>query len=92
MKTLSGWKEISVYMNQGLRTVQRWERLGLPVHRVGNGKRAAVVAFVEELDAWEKAAPRRLLDEIAELKKQVAALQAEVRSLNREQKARSAAA
>ncbi len=65
-------------MNQGVRTAQRWEVLGLPVHRVGPSKRAAVVAFAEELDAWEKTTPRRLLDEIIELKDKISFLEAEV--------------
>jgi chromosome segregation ATPase len=81
MKTLSGWKEIASHLNQGIRTAQRWEHLGLPVHRVGSGRRSPVIAFAEELDAWEQAAPRHLLDEIQDLKNQVAALQAELRSL-----------
>jgi hypothetical protein len=81
MKTLSGWKEIAAHMHQGLRTVQRWERLGLPVHRVGGGKRAPVIGFAEELEAWRQMAPRRLLDEISELKHQVAALQTQVESM-----------
>jgi phage terminase Nu1 subunit (DNA packaging protein) len=84
MKPLSGWKEIAAHLGQGLRTVQRWEALGLPVHRVGGGKRARVVAFPEELEAWEKTAPRRLLDEIAELKNEVKLLKQEVALLTRE--------
>ena len=27
---LTGWKEIAAYLRFGIRTVQRWERLGLP--------------------------------------------------------------
>jgi hypothetical protein len=81
VKRLSGWKEIATHLKQGVRTAQRWERLGLPVHRVGQGKRAPVIGFAEELDAWERIAPRRLVDEIDILKKQVATLQAEVESL-----------
>lgn len=83
MKTISGWKEIAIHMNQGLRTVQRWEHLGLPVHRVGKGKRAPVVAFAEELDAWERGIPR-LVDEIRELKSKVTSLEAEIVSLKGE--------
>ena len=56
MKTLSGWKEIAAHMNQGVRAVQRWVRLGLPVHRVGMGKRAPVIGLAEELDAWKSRA------------------------------------
>jgi uncharacterized protein YlxW (UPF0749 family) len=84
MKPLSGWKQIAVHLNQGVRTVQRWEILGLPVHRMGKGKRAQVIAFAEEPEAWERTASRRLLDEIQDLKNQVAKLQAEVRSLKAE--------
>ena len=86
MRKLSGWKEIAGYMNQSVRTVQRWEMLGLPVHRMGTRKRSQVIALAEELNAWEKAAPRRLIDEISKLKNQVDILQAEVRSLKRKQK------
>jgi len=86
MKTLSGWKEIATYLNQSIRTVQRWEILGLPAHRRGKGKRAAVLAYPGELDAWGKAAPMRLLDEILELKSKIASLEAQVTSLKRELK------
>lgn len=35
---LDSWKEIAVYLDRALRTVQRWEKdHGLPVHRHGNG-------------------------------------------------------
>jgi hypothetical protein len=92
MNTLSGWKEIASHLNQGVRTAQRWERLGLPVHRVGKGKRVPVIAFAEELEAWEHAAPRRLLDEIQDLKNEVAALKMEVRSLKAQREKASARA
>jgi hypothetical protein len=49
---LTGWKEISKHLRYGLRTVQRWEHLGLPVRRVNNTPRSPVVADSEELDAW----------------------------------------
>lgn len=49
---LTGWKEISKHLRYGVRTVQRWERNGLPVKRVSNGPRSPVVADSEELDAW----------------------------------------
>ena len=49
---LTGWKEISKHLRYGLRTVQRWERNGLPVTRVTNSLRSPVVADSEELDAW----------------------------------------
>ena len=51
--SLNSWKEISLYLDRGIRTVQRWEReLGLPVHRVGHGHRSPVHAFPGELQAW----------------------------------------
>jgi hypothetical protein len=50
---LNSWKQISAYLNRGVRTVQRWERaLGLPVHRIRSGNRAPVFAFEHELEQW----------------------------------------
>lgn len=55
---LSSWKEISQYLNRGVRTVQRWEReLGLPVRRPRGKSRSAVVAMRSELDHWLQACP-----------------------------------
>ena len=51
---LNGWKEIANYLRCGLRTVQRWERNGLPVLRPAPGSRAHVVAYSENLDRWLK--------------------------------------
>jgi len=52
---LRSWKEISAYLALGVRTVQRYEsKLGLPVHRPDGGKRYAVWAFSDEIDAWLK--------------------------------------
>ena len=51
---LKGWKDISKYLGCGIRTVQRWEKLSLPVRRPAEGKRAPVVAISDELDAWIK--------------------------------------
>lgn len=52
-RRLDSWKEIAVYLNRTVRTVQRWEReLGLPVHRVKRQKLPAVFAYAHELDAW----------------------------------------
>ena len=52
--TLNSWKEIGDYLKRDARTAQRWERdKGLPVHRVP-GKRAAIYAYTEEIDAWLK--------------------------------------
>lgn len=49
-----GWKDIAKYLGCGVRTVQRWEKLGLPVRRPTKGDRSAVMAISEEVDAWLK--------------------------------------
>jgi hypothetical protein len=51
--SLNSWKEISAFMDRGVRTIQRWEKeLGLPVHRLGTGLRSPVHAYPSELTAW----------------------------------------
>ena len=49
---LNGWKEIANHLGRGVRTVQRWEQLGLPVRRPNSRLRSAVICTSEELDAW----------------------------------------
>jgi Tol biopolymer transport system component len=50
---LDSWKEIADYLKRDVRTVIRWGKArGLPVHRVPGGKRQAVFAYPEEIDAW----------------------------------------
>lgn len=49
---LNGWKEVANYMGRGVRTVQRWEKLGLPLHRPNTRLRSAVITTTEELDKW----------------------------------------
>jgi len=50
---LDSWKQIAVFLNRGVRTVQRWERdEGLPVHRHGHGKPATVLAYRSEIQRW----------------------------------------
>jgi hypothetical protein len=50
---LNSWKEIATYLRRGVRTVQRWElEKDLPVHRIGEGRKAPVFAFEAELRAW----------------------------------------
>lgn len=49
---LNGWKEIAAYIGRGVRTVQRWEALGLPVRRPNSRLRSAVVSTAAEIDAW----------------------------------------
>ena len=81
MRILSGWKEIAAHLHQAVRTVQRWEAVGLPIHRVKTSPHGHVVAFAEELDIWLEASPMRLVDEVAELKTRVQSLKEEVRGL-----------
>lgn len=52
-QVLNSWKEIAAFLGRGVRTVQRWEReLKLPVHRIGQGKRAPVFANTSEVKFW----------------------------------------
>lgn len=55
---LNGWKEISAYVGKGVRQAQRWEKLGMPVHRVG-GMDGVVYASRAEIDLWRKSAAGR---------------------------------
>lgn len=50
----TGWKEIANYLRCGVRTVQRWERKGLPIIRPMPGSRAHVIAYSQHLDRWLK--------------------------------------
>jgi hypothetical protein len=54
---LTGWKEISIYLRMGVRTVQRYEKFGLPVRRPAGGTRGSVIAAPVELDRWVTACP-----------------------------------
>src|SRR5438270_2430597 len=47
-ESLSSWKEIAAYLRRDERTVRRWEKEGLPVHRHMHKKR--------RLEAAEKSA------------------------------------
>jgi Tfp pilus assembly protein PilF len=50
---LDSWKEIAVYLNRDVKTVQRWERWeGLPVRRHHHKRLATVYAYRSELDEW----------------------------------------
>lgn len=46
---LNGWKEIAAYVNSSVRTVQRWEKAGMPVVRPLPGSRGPVIADSEQL-------------------------------------------
>ena len=57
-EVLNSWKEIALYLNRGVRTVQRWEaELNLPIRRPHGRGRSAVVALRSELDLWLRACP-----------------------------------
>jgi phage terminase Nu1 subunit (DNA packaging protein) len=50
---LRGWKEIANYMGYSVRTVQRWESLGIPVYRLRqDSPRSPVIADSARLDIW----------------------------------------
>jgi len=49
---LDSWKEIASYLKRDERTVRRWEKDGLPVHRHRNKKKAAIYAYKPEIDFW----------------------------------------
>jgi hypothetical protein len=81
-QVLGGWKDIANYMHRGVRTVQRWERLGLPVRRLTNHGRSPVLALAQDLDAWwARSLHVPLLDRIEELTATISSLEAKVRSL-----------
>jgi len=73
---LSGWKEIAAHLNRGVRTVQRWEAMGLPICRAQGAKRTAVSAFSEDLDAWLNA-PKVTGGSALELQRRLAELEQE---------------
>jgi hypothetical protein len=86
---LSGWKEIANYMHQGVRTVQRWERIGLPVRRVRNNGRSPVIAFAEDMDVWARSLHVPLLDRIEELRATISSLESQICSLKRQLRVRN---
>lgn len=83
MKALSGWKEIAGHLHQAIRTVQRWEDSGLPIHRMKT-RACPVFAFEEELDAWKQSAPIRYSEVITRLQARVESLESELSQLRRQ--------
>src|SRR2546423_11764618 len=51
-ESLGSWKEIAAYLKRDERTVRRWEKQGLPVHRHSHNRQASVYAFRSELETW----------------------------------------
>jgi hypothetical protein len=56
----AGWKEIANYLGMAVRTLQRYERTGFPVHRLSGGSKGPVVSRKAELDAWINNGPGRV--------------------------------
>lgn len=87
--TLQSWKEIARYLNRGVRTVQRWENFGLPVHRPAGHERSAVFALKQEIDGWlvrsgtsqAKETISSLEEEVQHLKAECAELRARINEL-----------
>jgi TolB-like protein len=50
---LNSWKEIAVYLDRDIRTIQLWEKNeALPIHRHLHSARGTVFAYQGELDSW----------------------------------------
>ncbi len=62
---LDSWKEIAAYLKRDERTVRRWEKEGLPVHRRVHKKQASVYAYKAEIEAWWNKGRRRLEQSVA---------------------------
>lgn len=61
---LDSWKEIAVYLNRDVKTVQRWEkREAMPVHRHLHDRMGSVYAFRTELDLWTRSRNLRVAQE-----------------------------
>jgi TolB-like protein/Tfp pilus assembly protein PilF len=52
LESLGSWKEIAAYLKRDERTVRRWEKDGLPIHRHMHRKKASIYAFRSEIDEW----------------------------------------
>ena len=57
---LDSWKEIAAYLKRDERTVRRWEKEGLPVHRKVHKKQASIFAYKGEIDTWWNSDRQRL--------------------------------
>jgi len=57
---LDSWKEIAAYLKRDGSTVRRWEKEGLPVHRLAHKRKATICAYTSEIDDWWKAGRARL--------------------------------
>jgi hypothetical protein len=83
MELLCGWKEISSYLHLTVRSAQRWEKAGLPVHRAYESRRSPVVASVQELDSWLRRKTTRARTHVSVLQPVLAAELEEAKSERR---------
>jgi hypothetical protein len=102
-KVLNSWKEIAVYLNRGVRTVQRWHcDLQLPVHKIRDTVHSPVFAFVTEIDQWLRShakengngrqpSSRRTNDELQVSKEKLRNSSAKMLALTQQQRDRVAA-
>src|SRR6266851_2368988 len=60
VERLDSWKEIAAYLKRDERTVRRWEKEGLPVHRHLHKKQASIYAHKAEIDVWWNNGRQRL--------------------------------
>ncbi len=59
-ETLDSWKEIASYFDRTVRTVQNWEKYGLPVVR--DEQTGRVCAYVAELEDWRNRSDSGVVD------------------------------
>jgi len=60
---LDSWKQIAVYLDREVRTVQRWgKHEGLPVRRHRHPKGCTVYAIKSEIDGWLRSRTQTLGD------------------------------
>jgi phage terminase Nu1 subunit (DNA packaging protein) len=87
-RTLQSWKEIAGYLHRDVRTAQRWEKQGLPVHRPAGRRKASVFALEHELAGWlfrdQTSLQGRQPDHLDQLEDVITSLQAEIESLRTE--------
>ncbi len=57
---LDSWKEIAAYLRRDVRTVQRWEKEGLPVRRLLHKQNSTIYAYRSEIDDWLESRPSGL--------------------------------
>jgi hypothetical protein len=55
---LESWKEIAAHLRTSVRTVQRWGKRRLPVHRHPHSKQDTIYAYRPEIDQWHVARSR----------------------------------